>query len=126
MKNEEMSKIYKREIERKRKKGERDTDSVAKITGIQQNGIFVKFWKFRWPDCDKSNSVFPVTVKGCIRKGFSLVFSEKAGVTENYMINLVAGTFTVQSVPLFLRLLTFSTRRKIPIQNFPIFMRRTI
>lgn len=62
---------------------------------IQQNGIFVKFRKFRRPDRDKGNSVFPVTVEGCVCEGFSLVLPEKAGVAENYVINLVAGTFTV-------------------------------
>jgi len=83
------------------------------ITGIQQNGVLVKFRKFCRPDCDERDSVFPVAVERRVGEGFSLVFPEKAGITENYVINLVAGTFTIQPVPLFLWLLTFSAKRKV-------------
>lgn len=88
------------------------------ITRIQQDSVLIKFRKFRWSDCDKRNSVFSVTMKGRVGEGFSLVLPEKARVTENYVINLVAGTFAIKSVPFFLRLLTFSAKRKISIQNF--------
>lgn len=94
------------------------------ITRIQQDGVLVKFWKFRRPDGDERDSVFPVAVEGRVGEGFSLVFAEKAGVTENYVINLVAGTFTVQSVPFFLRLLTFSAKRKVPVQDLLVSMRQ--
>jgi hypothetical protein len=80
----------------------RKYQEVHGITGIQQNGILIKLRKFRWSDCDERDSVFPVAVERRIGEGFSLVFPEKAGVTENYVINLVAGTFTIQPVPLFL------------------------
>lgn len=87
----------------------------ARITGIQQNCVLVKFRKLRRSDCDKRDSVLSVAVEGRVGEGFSLVLPEKARVAENNVINLVAGTFAVQPVPLFLRLLTFSAERKVPI-----------
>lgn len=78
------------------KKNLKDTDNVYReITRIQQDSVLIKFRKFRRSNCDKRNPVFPVAVEGRVGEGFSLVFSEKAGVAENYVINLVAGTFTI-------------------------------
>lgn len=49
-----------------------------------------------------------MTVKGRVSEGFTLVLAEKPRISENNVINLVSGTFTVQPVPLFLRLLSLS------------------
>lgn len=78
------------------KKNLKDTDNVCReITRIQQDSVLIKFRKFCRSNCDKRNPVFPVAVEGRVSEGFSLVFSEKAGVAENYVINLVARTFTI-------------------------------
>jgi len=79
-----------------RKKILKNTGNVyCEITRIQQDSVLIKFRKFRRSDCHKRNPIFPVAVKGRVGERFSLILPEKTRVAENYVINLVAGTFTI-------------------------------
>lgn len=45
-------------------------------------------------------------MKACVCKTFAFVFSKEPAVTQNYVIDFVAGTFSIQTMPFFGRLLT--------------------
>ena len=52
-----------------------------------------------------------MAVEGRVREGLPLVLAEEPRVAEDNVINLVPGTFAVEPVPFFLRLLPFSDRQ---------------
>lgn len=46
-------------------------------------------------------------MKTCVCETFAFVFSEESAVAQNYVIDFVSGTFSIQTMPFFGRLLTF-------------------
>lgn len=56
-------------------------------------------------------SLLSVRVKARVRETFALVFSEEAAVAEDNVIDLVARTLSIQSVPFLLRLLALPANK---------------
>lgn len=48
-------------------------------------------------------------MKTGVCKTFAFVFSKESTVAQNYVIDFVAGTFSIETMPFFGRLLTFPT-----------------
>lgn len=47
-------------------------------------------------------------MKWSIGKTFTLIFAKKSTITETNMIDFVSGTFTIETMPFFIRCLAFS------------------
>lgn len=59
------------------------------------------------------NNLLSVRMKTCVRKTFAFVFPKESAVTQNYVIDFVSGTFSIQTMPFFRRLLTFPMSQMI-------------
>lgn len=58
-------------------------------------------------DNDTLNNLLSMRMETCVCKTFAFVFSKESAVTQNYVIDFVSGTFSIQTMPFFRRLLTF-------------------
>lgn len=58
-------------------------------------------------DNDMLNNLLSMRMKTGVCKTFALVFTKEPAVTQNYVIDFVSRTFSIQTMPFFRRLLTF-------------------
>lgn len=60
-------------------------------------------------------------MKTCVCKTFAFVFSKESTVAQYYVIDFIAGTFSIETVPFFRRLLTLPISQMKPNIQVDVF-----